>query len=145
MHINTQICFVMHYSAGMINRCIVLNSFSKIYKILRFYILLNYRKLRNHLKISATDVRKKKKTLCAKKKTHLQKKLSQGEKNLFIKKLIYFVDKLNIIDFNIFNILKLTFTCKPAAYLSQNNFVNVSFNSTLSFLLVFYFDCLFED
>ena len=50
-----------------------------------------------------------------------------------------------MIDFNIFNILKLILTCESVAYLLQNIFVNVSFNSTLYFLLVFYFDCLFED
>ena len=50
-----------------------------------------------------------------------------------------------MIDFNIFKILKLIFTCESVAYLLQNSFVNVSLNSTLSFLLVFYFDCLFED
>ena len=47
-------------------------------------------------------------------------------------------------DFNIFNMLKLIFTCESVAYLLQNSFVNVSFNSTL-FSRVFYFDCLFED
>ena len=50
-----------------------------------------------------------------------------------------------MIDFNIFNILKLIFTCESVTYLLQNSFVNVSFKSTLSFLLVFYFDCLIED
>ena len=50
-----------------------------------------------------------------------------------------------MINFNIFNMLKLIFTCESVAYLLQNSFVNVSFNSTLSFLLVFYFDSLFED
>ena len=72
------------------------------------------------------------------------KKMSLGEKNLFVKKFIFFVDKLKMIDFNIFNILKLIFTCESVAYLLQNSFVNVSFNLTL-FFLVFYFDCLFED
>ena len=50
-----------------------------------------------------------------------------------------------MINFNIFSMLKLIFTCESVAYLLQNNFVNVSFNSNLSFFCVFYYDCLFED
>ena len=65
------------------------------------------------------------------------KKMSLGEKNLFSKKLIFFVDKLNIIDFNIFNILKLIFTCESVAYLLQNNFVIVRFQ-----LNSIYFACI---
>ena len=67
------------------------------------------------------------------------------DKTLFNKILYFFFDKLNMIDFNIFNILKLIFTYESVTYLLQNSFVNVSFKSTLSFLLVFYFDCLIED
>ena len=59
------------------------------------------------------------------------------EKNLLRKKLIFFVDKLNIIDFNIFNILKLIFTCEYVAYLLQNSFVNVRFQ-----LNSIFFGCL---
>ena len=59
-------------------------------------------------------------------KTTPTKKMSLGEKNLFVK-IIFFVDKLNKINFNIFNILKLIFTCESVAYLLQNSFVNVRF------------------
>ena len=75
----------------------------------------------------------------------MQKKWVKEKKKTFRKKLVFFVDKLNIIDFNIFNILKLIFTCESVAYLLQNSFVNVRISTQLFFLLVFYFDCLFED
>ena len=55
------------------------------------------------------------------------------------------MDKLNIMDFNIFNILKLIFTYESVAYLLQNCFVNVRFQLISIFLLVFYFNCFFED
>ena len=63
--------------------------------------------------------------------------MSLGEKKSFRKKLIFFVDKLNIIDFNIFNILKLIFTCESVAYLLQNSFVNARFQ-----LNSIYFACI---
>ena len=69
--------------------------------------------------------------------------MSQGEKT-FSKNFIFFVNKLNMIDFNIFNMLKLIFTCESVAYLLQNSFVNVSFNSTLFFSCLLH-DCLFEE
>ena len=82
-------------------------------------------------------------TPCAKKMSPVQKseplckKMNLGEKKSFRKKLIFFVDKLNIIDFNIFNILKLIFTCQSVAYLLQNSFVNVRFQ-----LNSIYFACI---
>ena len=85
---------------------------------------------------------KKSEPLC--KKMTLCKKMSLGKKP-FRKKLIFFVDKLNIIDFNIFKMLKLIFTCESIAYLLQNSFVNVRFQLNSIFLFVFDFDCLFED
>ena len=97
-----------------------------IFRIVLWAILLF---LYAFISSGCTVVRKKKERLC--------KKMNFGEK-------IIFFDKLNMIDFNIFNMLKLIFTCESVAYLLQNSFVNVSFNSTL-FLLVFNFDCLFED
>ena len=65
------------------------------------------------------------------------KKNEPWNKNLFSKKLIFFVDKLNKINFNIFNILKLIFTCESVAYLLQNSFVNVRFQ-----LNSIYFACI---
>ena len=62
---------------------------------------------------------------CAKSKP-LCRKWARRKKH-FRKKFIFFVDKLNMIDFNIFNILKLIFTCESVAYLLQNSFVNVKF------------------
>ena len=73
---------------------------------------------------------------CAK-KWPLCKKNEPSRKKSFRKKLIFFVDKLNIIDFNIFNILKLIFTCESVAYLLQNSFVNVRFQ-----LNSIYFACI---
>ena len=75
------------------------------------------------------------------KKIHRVKKMTPVQKNEprskkpFRKKLIFFVDKLNIIDFNIFNILKLIFTCESVAYLLQNSFVNVRFQLNSIFCL----------
>ena len=96
------------------------------------------------IKMKAYSGAQKKMTPCAKKMSPVQKKvnpcakkMSLGEKNLFSKKLIFFVDKLNIIDFNIFNILKLIFTCESVAYLLQNNFVIVRFQ-----LNSIYFACI---
>ena len=86
---------------------------------------------------------RKKMTPCTK-KTPVQKNEPKRKKNLFVKKFIFFVDKLNMINFNIFNMLKLIFTYESIAYLLQNSFVNVSFNSIL-FFLISYFDWLFED
>ena len=60
------------------------------------------------------------------KKDTVCKKNEHGE-NLFVKNFIFFVDKLNMINFNIFNMLKHTFTCESVAYLLQNNIVNVKF------------------
>ena len=68
---------------------------------------------------------KKNDTVC-KKKTPVQKN-EPWRKNLICKKFIFFVNKLNMIDFNIFNILKYIFTCESVAYLLQNSFVNVRF------------------
>ena len=83
-------------------------------------------------------------TVVCKKKNPCAKKKWAEDKKPFRNKFYIFVDKLNIIDFNIFNMLKLIFTCESVAYLLQNSFVNVSFNSNL-FFLVFNFDCLFKD
>ena len=85
-----------------------------------------------------TPVQQQKKTPVQKKEPLCKKKApcaknEPNRKNLFVKILIFFVDKLNMIDFNIFNMLKLIFTCESVAYLLQNSFVNVSFNSTLFF------------
>ena len=63
-------------------------------------------------------------------------KMSQGEKT-FHKKINIFIDKLKIINFNIFNILKLIFTCESVTYLLQNSFVNVRFQ-----LKYIFFACL---
>ena len=59
-------------------------------------------------------------TLC-KKMTPCEKKMSSVQKNeprnkkLSLKNFIFFVDKLNMIDFNIFKMLKLIFTCESCA------------------------------
>ena len=63
---------------------------------------------------------------CAKKNTVWNiktpvKKMSQEDKNIFLI-FLFFVDKLIMIDFNIFNMLKLIFTCESVAYLLQNSF-----------------------
>ena len=61
---------------------------------------------------------RKKKTLCEKKKTPVQKneyRRESREKKPFRKTFIFFVDKLNMIDFNIFSMLKLIFTCESCA------------------------------
>ena len=102
-----------------------------------FSVLSLYRTIHSYL-IKLYTVVRKKITPCVKKwplcKNNTPvKKMSLGEKNLFVKNFIFFVDKLNTIDFNIFNMLKLIFTCKSVAYLLQNSFVNVSFNSALFF------------
>ena len=65
---------------------------------------------------------------CAKKMTPMQKKRPPVQKKrplckineprnkkLSVKKFIFFVDKLNMIDFNIFKMLKLIFTCESCA------------------------------
>ena len=83
-----------------------------------------------HLKFKSNHtVVRKKKSPCAKNEP--------WRKNLFVKNFMFFVDKLNMIDFNIFNMLKLIFTCESVAYLLQNSFVNVRFqlNSIFSYLL----------
>ena len=78
-----------------------------------------------------------KRTLC--------RKLNRLEKKeLFIKNFMFLVDKLNILDLNFFNMLNLIFTCESCAISIENSFVNVRFQIYF-FLLVFYFDCLFED
>ena len=41
--------------------------------------------------------------------------MSLGIKKLSVKKFIFFVDKLNMIDFNIFKMLKLIFTYESCA------------------------------
>ena len=51
----------------------------------------------------------------AQKKRPLCKKKSSGIKKLSVKNLIFLVDKLNIINFNIFKMLKLIFTCESCA------------------------------
>ena len=71
---------------------------------------------------------RKKKGPCAKKKALVQKKRPPMQKNdplckkneprnkkLSVKKFIFFVDLLNMIDFNIFKMLKLIFTCESCA------------------------------
>ena len=58
---------------------------------------------------------------CAKKKTPCEKnypcaKINEPRnKKLSVKNYIFFVDKLNMIDFNIFKMLKLIFTCESCA------------------------------
>ena len=64
----------------------------------------------------------KKMTPCAKKRTPVQKKdlcvkNEPRRKYIFVKNFIFFIYKLNLIDFNIFNMLKLIFTCESVAYL----------------------------
>ena len=56
----------------------------------------------------------KKMTPVQKKETPVQKKEPRNKK-LSVKNFIFFVDKLNIIDFNIFKMLKLIFTCESCA------------------------------
>ena len=90
----------------------------------------------NYIWSTSYSSAQKKKTLCAKKDPCAKKKNpvlknDPRRKNFFVKIFIFFVDKLNMIDFNIFNMLKLIFTCESVAYLLRNSFVNVSFNSTL--------------
>ena len=48
------------------------------------------------------------------KKTPVQKNEPRNKK-LSVKKFIFFVDKLNMIDFNIFKMLKFIFTCESCA------------------------------
>ena len=43
------------------------------------------------------------------------KKNEPRNKKLSVKNFIFFVDKLNMIDFNIFKMLKLIFTCESCA------------------------------
>ena len=63
----------------------------------------------------------KKWPLCKKKWPPVQKKRPLCIKNeprnkkLSVKKFLFFVDKLNMIDFNIFKMLKLIFTCESCA------------------------------
>ena len=52
---------------------------------------------------------------CAKKSEPLCKKNEPRNKKLSVKNFIFFVDKLNMIDFNIFKIFKLIFTCESCA------------------------------
>ena len=52
---------------------------------------------------------------CAKKSEPLCKKNEPRNKKLSVKNFIFFVDKLNMIDFNIFKMLKLIFTCESCA------------------------------
>ena len=52
---------------------------------------------------------------CAKKMTPYAKKNEPRNKKLYVKKFIFFVDKLNMVDFNIFKMLKLIFTCESCA------------------------------
>ena len=51
------------------------------------------------------------------------------EKKLFFlhKSVIYFVDKLNIRDFNLLTVLKLIFIYESCAFLLQNSLMNVMF------------------
>ena len=57
---------------------------------------------------------KKSEPLC-KKMTPCAKKNEPRNKKLSLKNFIFFVDKLNMIDFNIFKMLKLIFTCESCA------------------------------
>ena len=70
-----------------------------------------YREMARQIKIFKkryTVVRKKKTPV---KKMSQRKKNEQRRKNFFLKNFNFFVEKLNMIDFNIFNMLKLIFTC----------------------------------
>ena len=51
---------------------------------------------------------------CAKKWPPVQKNEPRNKK-LSVKNFIFFVDKLNMIDFNIFKMFKLIFTCESCA------------------------------
>ena len=51
----------------------------------------------------------------AQKKWPLCKKNEPRNKKHSVKNFIFFIDKLNMIDFNIFKILKLIFTCESCA------------------------------
>ena len=51
---------------------------------------------------------------CDKKIDHCVKNNEPGKKT-FCKNFIFFLDKLNIIDFIIFSMLKLIFTCESCA------------------------------
>ena len=63
------------------------------------------------------------------KNIHVKKDLS---KNIYI-----FVNKLNIINFNIFNMFKLIFTCEFCATLLQNYLINVSYQLFSIFFYLF--------
>ena len=56
----------------------------------------------------------KKNDPCAKKWPPVKKNEPRNKK-LSVKNFIFFVDKLNMIDFNIFKMLKLIFTCESCA------------------------------
>ena len=58
---------------------------------------------------------KKNDPLCKKKKDPCAKKNEPRNKKLSVKNFIFYVDKLNMIDFNIFKMLKLIFTCESCA------------------------------
>ena len=64
-------------------------------------------------KIKNYSAAQKKWPLC--KKRPLCIKNEPRNKKLSVKKFIFFVDKLNMIDFNIFKMLKLIFTCESCA------------------------------
>ena len=71
--------------------------------------------------LRTTVVRKKKMAPVQKKWTPVQKKRPLCKKNeprnkkISVKIFIFFVDKLNMIDFDIFKMFKLIFTCESCA------------------------------
>ena len=60
-------------------------------------------------------VRKKKDIVCKKMSIGERERERERKKKPFRKTFIFFVDKLNMIDFNIFSMLKLIFTWESCA------------------------------
>ena len=69
---------------------------------------VEFKVIKIYIQLYAKNTPVKKVNSCAKNEPWKKKKT-------FLKNFIFFVDKLNMIDFNIFNILKLIFTCEYCA------------------------------
>ena len=63
-----------------------------------------------------SDIEKRKYYSGAQKNDPCAKKNEPRNKKPSVKNFIFFVDKLNMIDFNIFKMLKLIFTCESCAF-----------------------------
>ena len=108
---------------------------------------MEYKHSRSHktvaLKIIIANYSKQNSITVVYKKIPLCKKMSLGKKP-FHKSFVSLVDKLNMIDFKIFNILKLIFTCESCGIYFQNRLMSVRFQLNWIFF-IFYFDCFFKD